>query len=132
MESEFLIDTNVAIDYLAGKLPAKGLDFIDKVIEGIPAVSVINKIELLGHNHPSLHQCKLFVGICNILELTEDVVNTTIAIRKSRKIKTPDAMVAATALVYDLILITHNVSDFEGIAKLSVIDPYHLKDIDRI
>lgn len=132
MEPKLLIDTNVIIDYLAGKLPAEGLDFIDKVIEGIPVISIINKVELLGHNHPSLHQCKLFVGVCHILELTEQVVDITITIRKSRKIKIPDAIVAATALVYDLIVITHNVSDFEGIAKLSIIDPYQLKDIDRI
>ena len=58
MELEFLIDTNATIDYLTGKLPDKGLDFLDKVIECIPAISVINKIELLGRNHFSLSKYK--------------------------------------------------------------------------
>jgi predicted nucleic acid-binding protein len=34
----------------------------------------------------------------------------------------PDAIIAATALVYDLTLITHNTSDFENIANLNLLD----------
>jgi predicted nucleic acid-binding protein len=34
-----------------------------------------------------------------------------------------DALIAATALVNDRTLLTHNVDDFAGIAGLIVIDP---------
>ena len=34
-----------------------------------------------------------------------------------------DALIAATALHYDLTLATHNVEDFEWIDALTVIDP---------
>jgi predicted nucleic acid-binding protein len=40
--------------------------------------------------------------------------------------KLPDAIVAATALVYDLILVTRNTSDFKSIEGLEVIDPFSL------
>jgi predicted nucleic acid-binding protein len=53
-------------------------------------------------------------------------VNKTIAIRKSKTIKLPDAIIAATALTYSLILVTSNTSDFKNIQGLNVIDPRSL------
>jgi predicted nucleic acid-binding protein len=34
-----------------------------------------------------------------------------------------DAMIAATALVHQLPLVTHNTRDFQWIAELELIDP---------
>lgn len=45
---EYLIDTNVAIDYMGAHLPESALSFIDNIIDGQFYLSVINKIELLG------------------------------------------------------------------------------------
>lgn len=56
--------------------------------------------------------------------LYDDIVNKTISIRKSNKIKLPDAIIAATALVYDLTLISRNTSDFKNIAGLQSIHPH--------
>jgi len=42
------------------------------------------------------------------------------------KIKLPDAIIAATAIVYDLILVTRNISDFKNIDGLHVVDPHML------
>lgn len=54
--------------------------------------------------------------------LTTEVVNKCVAIRRSRKIKTPDAVIAATAIVHDLTLIT-NDSDFDSIDGLRILKP---------
>jgi len=48
MGKQFLVDSNAAIDYLGGKLPAKGMSFMDSVMNAIPNISVITKIETLG------------------------------------------------------------------------------------
>ncbi|HAL83190.1 MAG TPA: hypothetical protein DCO83_13965 [Mucilaginibacter sp.] len=48
----------------------------------------------------------------------------TIELRKKYKIKLPDALIAATALHYRLILITRNISDFNKIAGLKIINPH--------
>ena len=37
-----------------------------------------------------------------------------------------DAIIAATALVYNLTLVTHNLSDFRNIANLKLIDLHDL------
>ena len=44
--------------------------------------------------------------------------------RRNRPISVPDALVAATALAYDVPLVTHNTRDFEGIDELKLITEY--------
>lgn len=126
MGEGYLIDTNVISDYLGGKLPSNGLDFMDELMDNLPSISIINRIELLGYNHQNIGQYRIAVDACIVLELTEAIILKTIAIRKSRRIKIPDAIIAATALVNDLTLITHNTSDFENIQNLKLLDLYFL------
>ncbi|TDB61346.1 PIN domain-containing protein [Arundinibacter roseus] len=51
----------------------------------------------------------------------------TIEIRRKHKIKLPDAIIAATALVHHLTLVTNNVSDFARIENLLVVNPFAAK-----
>ncbi len=44
MGKQYLIDSNVVIDYLAGKLQNDGLLFMNQIINNIPAISVVTKI----------------------------------------------------------------------------------------
>ena len=57
-----------------------------------------------------------------ILPINEIVIEKTIAIRQTKKIALGDAIIASAALVYGLILISHNTSDFKNIDALQVID----------
>lgn len=111
---------------MGGRLPVAGLQFMDTIVNDAPIISIINRIELLGHNRTEIEKFKILVAACIVVELTESVILKTIAIRKSRRIKIPDAIIAATALVYDLTLITHNLSDFEGISGLKIMDAHSL------
>lgn len=118
------MDTNTVSDYFSEKLPTTGLAFVDTVVNEGPNLSVISRIELVGYNAPIVALFRDFVATSRIYPLDEPVILKTIAIRKSRRIKIPDAIIAATALVYDLTLITHNLSDFEGIPGLRLVDAY--------
>jgi predicted nucleic acid-binding protein len=44
--------------------------------------------------------------------------------RRNKPISVPDALIAATALAYDLPLVTHNKKDFEAVNGLDVISQY--------
>ena len=59
-----------------------------------------------------------------ILALGESVVQQTILLRQQHRIKLPDAIIAATALVHRLPLLARNAADFLKVAGLAVIDPY--------
>ena len=51
-QPQYLIDTNVVIDYLGLKLPVSGINFMNTIIDNIPNVSVVTKIEVLGFKTP--------------------------------------------------------------------------------
>lgn len=126
---EYLIDTNVAIDYIGETLPEKSLTMVDGIIDGQFYISVINKIELLGFsgitkNEELKFQQLIYAAV--VLGLDEDIAGSTIEIRKQYKTKLPDAIIAATALVNKLIIITRNTKDFERIKRLEVLNPYDI------
>lgn len=126
---EYLIDTNVAIEYIGEALPEKALSMLDEIFDGQFYISVINKIELLGFAGITEDEELKFQELINaadVLDLDDDIVNSTIEIRKQYKTKLPDAIITATALVNKLTIITRNTKDFKNIQGLEVIDPYGL------
>jgi predicted nucleic acid-binding protein len=102
---------------------------MNTLMDSIPNISVVTKIEVLGFQVPEEHQQLLsnFITDAIVLDLTYQVVNICIDIRKKYKTKLPDAIIAATALAFNMILTTRNTSDFKNIDGLQVIDPYSLK-----
>jgi predicted nucleic acid-binding protein len=130
MGSGYLLDSNVVIGYLDRKLPSDGMAFLDKIVEVRVNVSVITQIEVLRFNAPS-HAVKVlsdFIDYANVCSLDEAVVNTTIAICKRSKIKLPDAIIAATAIVGGMTLLTRNVADFRNIDGLLYLNPWELPE----
>jgi predicted nucleic acid-binding protein len=68
-----------------------------------------------------------FISLATVIQLNNDVKLKTIEIRKQqRKLKLADAIIAATAIVNNLVLITNNTKDFIQIEDLVVIDPHYL------
>lgn len=125
---QYLIDTNVVSDYLSELFPEAGMTLIDEAIDATPNLSIITQIELLSWKTDSSteQQIKNFILDSVIWEVTPDVVNECVRIRRSKKIKTPDAIIAATALVHGFTIITNNEKDFENISGLKIVNPYKL------
>ena len=67
---------------------------------------------------------QIFLESFERIFLTKEIEKQTILIRKSYKIKLPDAIIAATAMVYNLTLVTHNVDDFKKIQGLKTLHPF--------
>lgn len=57
------------------------------------------------------------------IAVDDAVIAQTIRLRQMRKIKIPDAIIAASALIQGLPLVTNNVSDFQWTEGLNLIDP---------
>ena len=123
MGQRFLIDSNVVIDYLNGTLPLSGMNLVNHIVNDLPLLSVITKIEILGF--PAHDRLRTeFVDFATILNLDSDVVNQTISIKKSYKIKLGDAIIAATAMVHSLTPVTRDVDDFKKIGNLTILNPW--------
>lgn len=72
-------------------------------------VSVISEMELLGYaplSETDEQEMINFLNRVHIFELNHRVKNKTIELRKRHKIKLPDAIVLATALTYELELLS--------------------------
>lgn len=103
MARKILIDTNIAIGYIGNHLNVQLMDKLDNLFNSQYHISVINKIELLGY--PNLDKNEedkfnLFINHSVIHQIDNKTIEITIEIRKKNKIKLPDAIIAATCLVF--------------------------------
>jgi len=124
MGQKYLIDTNVILDFMGGKLPVKSEYFLSEIIDDQINLSAINKIELLGFSYVEQILIDL-VSFAVIYHIDDEIIDKTIELRKKYKIKLPDTIIAATAIVNNFILISHNFRDFQKITELNFIDSYH-------
>jgi predicted nucleic acid-binding protein len=124
-----LWDTNVVIYYLQQQFPPATESFIDDLLTtSLPAISVITEIELLcwkTENESDINLLKNFIQDALVIELEAPVKLKTAEIRKSTRLKLPDAIIAATAIVSNLTLLTRTSHDFEKIANLKMINPWN-------
>lgn len=123
-----LWDTNIAIYYTDDDLTPEASKVIDRYLEtSLPAISVITQLELLGFSKLTEEQFKQmseFIDSLSVIEIDESIKKETIAIRRLMKIKLPDALIAATAIAYDLTLLSRNEKDFLNIKGLKFVNPF--------
>ncbi len=55
----------------------------------------------------------------NIINISQDIAERSVALRQEYKLKLPDAIILATAQLHRLELITRNTKDFAGIPRRS-------------
>lgn len=122
----YLIDTNIISDYFSASLATRGLQFMDSVIDAVPILSVITQIELLCWKTDAVKEQRVkdFITDSEVLDITPDVIIHCVNIRRDKKVKTPDAIIAASAIANDYTLISNNDKDFKGIKGLKYINPY--------
>lgn len=118
-----LLDSNIVIYTAQQKLAPEAY------IQGEDSlyISGITFMETLGYafsDPVERTETEAMLSILFRLPISESIVQKVIEIRQSRRIKLPDAIIAATALVHGCILVTRNISDFAGLSELTVLDPY--------
>jgi predicted nucleic acid-binding protein len=112
----FLADTNALIYLLNGNSSMN--PYLQKTL----AFSVISEMELLSYSGitETEENCiKSLLNDCEEISLTSEIKNKTIELRKKYKIKLPDAIVAASAIIKKIPLITAD-KGFKQIAELDL------------
>jgi predicted nucleic acid-binding protein len=85
------------------------LTLLDRYAEWDRFISVITRIELLSYHLLSEEEAELisrFLDNVTVIPLTAEVEHGAIAFRRVTNRKTPDSIIAATALVLDADLVT--------------------------
>ncbi len=129
MAKGYLIDTNIFTKYTQGELSEKGNDLVDGILNSFSCqISVITRIELLSWNtdQETVNLIEEFIGMSKEFGLTEEIIIKTAEMRRSVKIKLPDAVIATTAIVNDFILLSDNDRDFGKITNLRYVNPTKL------
>jgi predicted nucleic acid-binding protein len=90
-------------------------------------ISVITYMEVLGYRFDNNIEKQTVEQLCKhfpIVDLNTEIVSKVISIRQKHKIKLPDAIILATAIICQLELVTANVGDFINIEpSLKIINP---------
>jgi predicted nucleic acid-binding protein len=117
MRIDFLADTNFLIYLQEGK------EFVQPFLIYDFGVSFISEIELLGHKNLTKEdeiKLKSLLNDSFIVNFNDDIKAQTIKLKQKYSIKLPDAIIAATAILYKIPLITAD-KGFEKIKELELI-----------
>ena len=96
------------------------------VLNPYNAVSTITYVESLGYHKLTVNDRIYLESVfqrIHILEVDKQVAEKAIELRQTSKMDLPDAIIAATALIYNVELITVNVKDFIHIPDLNITNP---------
>ena len=135
--NSFLIDTNIVIYTLQPKEEyRKVVDFMDKIYDDDKTdilYPVIVEAEVFSVQLPQevKEKVDILLSEARIIKVDSDIARKAGEIRVKGKalgysIKLPDALIAATAIIENATLVTHNSVDFHKINQfesLSILDP---------
>ncbi|HEY9663838.1 MAG TPA: type II toxin-antitoxin system VapC family toxin [Allocoleopsis sp.] len=117
-QAQFVLDTNIVLYFLGNRLA-------NPLPAGQYLVSIITEIELLSY--PSLTpeeetQIQVFLAQILVCSIDPKIKAATIALRKTHRLRLPDAIVAATAKVADAVLLTNDMGllNLEGVQAQSL------------
>ncbi len=112
--SGFTFDANIVIDALAGYAPARA-EIQRAVAAGSRAwISRMAWIEVLSKGDPAVVKGAIaFLSHFGLDEMDEEIALRAAALRRERpRLKSPDAIILATAQTRGRVLVTRNTKDF--------------------
>lgn len=90
-------------------------------------VSAISQVETLGFHKLTAADATYLnsvFAILGILPVSQAIILRAIILRQQRRLSLGDALIAATALEYDLAVATRNTADFLPVSGLLVYNPF--------
>jgi toxin FitB len=90
------------------------------------AISSITKVEVLGFPDLSIKDKTYFEHVMsrlNVLHINSPIIDKAIELKQEKKVGVQDAIIAATAWLYDIELVTRNSDDFKHINDITISNP---------
>ena len=104
MNRRYLLDTNAVIYLMSGRLAFP-------LPDGRYSISIITEIELLSFSGISTEEEKKIRDLLLLLDrvyFTDTVRDEAIRLRRKNRLKLPDAIIAASALIHDAVLLAND------------------------
>jgi len=116
--NSILLDTNIVLYLLSGDET-----IADILNESIIFLSFITELELLGYKDLSakeLIKIESLLADATVIDINSDIKKIVINLRKSNKIKLPDAIIAATSHFLDIPLLTSD-KDLSKLSDMNIL-----------
>lgn len=127
MGKQFLIDTNIIIYFLDDQIPDDHVGTLTTIFQNSFNISTITKVEVLGWHlleGEKLIEVAAFLENANVIYVNPAIEAKSIELKRRRKMKTPDALIGATAIIYNFTLVTRNEVDFNKIPEITIYNPF--------
>jgi toxin FitB len=122
----YLLDTNILIYHLKGDIPVREIEKLEDILKRSFIISVITKIEFLGwrkHTVDGFLKAQKFLRHAAIIPIDDELADLAIELKRNNNNKLADALITATALLNDLVLVTGNEDDFKALEDLEIYNP---------
>lgn len=125
-DKRFLIDSNIIIYHLNGELVAT--EFLAQNINHC-AVSRLSFIEILSFDFTPTEKVMVenLLERFAILDTSGSIAKQALQNRANKKIKIADNIIAATAQVHGLTLVTRNIRDFQTLS-VGLLNPFEKQE----
>ena len=110
-----VLDTNSVIHLVDGRYPKAALAHLEDNAVHLSFVTEIEVRSYTGHNAAHIAIAMEFLTQSNIHGISEVIKDEAVRLRRTYKLKTPDAIIAATAVVKRMPLMTGD----KGLSRLA-------------
>ena len=120
---EVILDTNILIEILKNNQVT--IELVQKF--NTHYISVISAMELYygAFNKTELNKLKKFVELFHIININEEISDLSKKLvfdyAKSHSLDIPDSLIAATAIINNINLLSYNKKDFKFINNLKLL-----------
>jgi len=122
--NSYLLDSNILIEYLNGQ--GKIVSYVDSISKRATCnISIISKIELISFPQltaPEVKKILAFLANFQNIMLTEEIALKAAEIRRKKKLKLPDAVIASTAIVLKATLVSRD-GVFKQLTTVKCVNP---------
>lgn len=103
-----LFDTNILIDFLNGREPARA----ELALYTDKAISMITWMEIMvGVNDENRQATAAFLRHFTCIDIDQSVAERAVALRRTYRLKLPDAIIWACAMTHDRVFVTRDSKD---------------------
>lgn len=113
----YLADTNAFVYLLEGHELILQLAQFDWAFSYITEIELLSKKNIIGTEELLI---KTLLKRCRRINHNQEITQEAITIRRNYGLKLPDAIIAASGLVFDLPILTAD-SDFSKVAELDIL-----------